>query len=544
MGALSYSDRFHNVKKWRDDGTYTGIQIASKLNQKNGQDYKLIDAIDIDWNNAWMNAARTYINTTDDLFTAIDSVIDIDDLNEMRTNIETILMTYVTKSELEEILNHYQKPLKGGANIEIDEENFINAYGLLSLEEADERFTYKDTFNALVEELHSNYYLKPDADAKMIEISNLLIDERIIKNADERFNDLEKISSWILKQFRFVPIPYEEIDLESDTEYYIKEGDKYVLVDREYIESHPEEQYYISKDINEDISELVQRVDDIDIRVGNVYYNEDTDTYTYTGIMYNLHDLYTRSTFLESQFRILSVEFQDVKDTANRSYNLAYDAINLAYNTYDYSYETRLLVLNATSYAEEAYIMAYDAIVKVGKKHSYSYFTELTSYDIEILLEDPEAFDTFIFLDENNMVPIKTVYHEDLDYQYYKFIPEVQATGIYKDIDELADISYAAKYSADNSLFRLNSEVSGTEYVDMALSPNENDGTNRRTIHLDIIEANVDIEDGTIIQDGIITTYSLFNSLSYHGKFIEINGENSEIDGLIHKDTNGNIVII
>ena len=65
MAKLSYSERFTNVKKYDEAGSYIGLQIVSKLNQKNGQDYKLLDSIDIDWNGAWLAVANAYINNTE-----------------------------------------------------------------------------------------------------------------------------------------------------------------------------------------------------------------------------------------------------------------------------------------------------------------------------------------------------------------------------------------------------------------------------------------------------------------------------------------------
>ena len=44
MASFTYHERFTNVRKYDDaSNTFTGIKIASKLNQKNGEDYKLVD---------------------------------------------------------------------------------------------------------------------------------------------------------------------------------------------------------------------------------------------------------------------------------------------------------------------------------------------------------------------------------------------------------------------------------------------------------------------------------------------------------------------
>ena len=75
---MSYNKEiFTNVNKYTEFNgkiTYNGILVASKLNQKNGQEYALIDSIDIDWNNAWVSSFgdSTYLNTTEDLINLLN----------------------------------------------------------------------------------------------------------------------------------------------------------------------------------------------------------------------------------------------------------------------------------------------------------------------------------------------------------------------------------------------------------------------------------------------------------------------------------------
>ena len=50
MAKFTYNERFTNITKYDvNSNSYTGIKIASKLNQKNGEDYKLLDVTDLDW---------------------------------------------------------------------------------------------------------------------------------------------------------------------------------------------------------------------------------------------------------------------------------------------------------------------------------------------------------------------------------------------------------------------------------------------------------------------------------------------------------------
>ena len=90
MSKLSYSSRFTNVNKYDETGSYTGIQIASKLNQKNGQDYKLLDAIDIDWNGAWLAVAGSYINNTEELLDAIDKIGELSDFTWINNTLNNL----------------------------------------------------------------------------------------------------------------------------------------------------------------------------------------------------------------------------------------------------------------------------------------------------------------------------------------------------------------------------------------------------------------------------------------------------------------------
>ena len=164
MARLTYNERFTNVRKYTEDGSYTGLQIASKLNQKNGQDYKLIDAIDIDWNGIWSEAARAYINDTYELITTIDNIADLADLewvreriNELTENVDLIMSTYVTQSELEEILKHYEHAIEPGEHITISDDNIISTYDLLTPEEAAEKYNTIDEFNLFAQYIQENY---------------------------------------------------------------------------------------------------------------------------------------------------------------------------------------------------------------------------------------------------------------------------------------------------------------------------------------------------------------------------------------------------
>lgn len=64
---------FQKIEK---DGT--GILVASAVEQKNGQTYRLVNGIDIDWNEAQLTyvyaATNTYVSDTSDLMHLIDEI--------------------------------------------------------------------------------------------------------------------------------------------------------------------------------------------------------------------------------------------------------------------------------------------------------------------------------------------------------------------------------------------------------------------------------------------------------------------------------------
>lgn len=521
MARLTYSEIFTNVHKYNEDGSYTGLQIASKLNQKNGQDYKLIDAIDIDWNGAWLEKAQTYINTTEDLFTTINNIADLaelqwvkDKINELDDTVETIIATYVTQEQLDEILNHYQKPVSGGEHITVNSENIISTYGLLTPEEADERFVSIPRFEDFVESVSENYYTKSETEYVAMGIAKDIVRVDVIKGADERYNDLEKISNWILSQSSFVPVNYEDIINDGSIKYYRYDEatDTYILVDSDYINEHPDEQYYIEKENN--LSELEEKVNRLDDAVGFKIYDETLGKYTYTdGLLKDVHQLEIKTDTLSENVDELRTEVTEFQ----KKTNIAYETANIAYDMAYIAYEASA---GSDEIAREAYAMAYDAKVTIGIPHSYGYYTELTEEDIALLNEDPNAIETYSFNENpSSSIPLPDYYDKDSGTIYYKYVPEILATGFYKDLEETSNLAYDAKSSADNALFRLYSRTEGTTYADLILSPNENDGSNRRSIILNIDEAEIDKDSGEISQDGFITTVSLANTLSYISSF-------------------------
>ena len=484
MARLTYNEIFTNVHKYDETGAYTGLQIASKLNQKNGQDYKLIDAVDIDWNGAFLRITGAYINNTEDLFESINNIADLSDLewirekiNTLTENVDTILSTYVTKTELDEILAQYQKPISAGENITIDNDNVISTYGLITSELANELFAKELDFEELVKHLDEDYYTKTETAEVAGQITLATIQSNVIKNADEKYNDLEKISNWILSQ--------------------------------------PES-------ITEDFEIFNNRLNRIDEALGYVMYNEEFDTYTYTdGLIYETHNLQIQTSELNTRMGNLENTVEDFGIKANQAYNTANTAYDMAYEAYTASN-------SSSEMAELAYEMAYTSVVKIGNRSEDERFEELTQEDIDLLNEDPNAIQVYAIRDDNHSgIPLPDYYNPDSGLVYYKFIEAVEGTGIYKELEDVVDIANEAKESADNALFRLHTDRRGTTYAYLSLSPDENDGSGHRTITLNVDEAEINKDNGEIEQDGLITTFSLSNTLSYISTFeiIEVNSD-------------------
>ena len=287
MAKFTYNERFTNVNKYDDfSNSYTGIKIASKLNQKNGEDYKLVDVTDLDWQGAWLRAAGSYINDTYELLEAIDNIADLAELEWVKnkinehdvhiTNIVNVLPSYITRNEFESIISQQQRALIPGSYIRIDSENVISTYDLLSISDAEDIYTTKEELNDFSNFINENYYYKLSSNALVSNVAYSYIDKYVIKNADIRYNDLEKISNWILSQSKYVPVDYGDIDTENE-KYFIYDDTigEYLEVDKEYIDNHPDVQYYVEQQIIDDLTQLNKRVARLDETVGYVFYDEE-----------------------------------------------------------------------------------------------------------------------------------------------------------------------------------------------------------------------------------------------------------------------------
>lgn len=537
MAKFTYNERFTNVQKYDNiSKSYTGIKIASKLNQKNGEDYKLVDVTDLDWQGAWLAAANAYINDTYELLDAIDNIADLTELtwvkekiNELDvnvTNIINLLPSYVTKEEFDQIISQQQKALSAGAYITIDENNVISAYDLLSIADADAKFGTKDDIQALWQNF-TNYYTAEETRSLADIISYTNIKEYVIKNADIRYNDLEKISNWILSQSRYIHVNYDDIQHDGSETYYIYDSEtgSYIEVDLEYIINHPDEEYYIEQGLVDDITILNNRLDRVDSVLGYEIYDPQTDTSSYTeGLLNDVNIIDDKVVELRNDLYSLENLFGETYLRSNIAYNTANTAYDMAYFAYE-------IAITTDAYAYIAYQLAYRATYIIGEEGQEGYFRDLTPDEIELLKQDQFAIDN-LYVKEPGTDNYTHAGYFDYDkyingeLDYFILIEPTESTGFYKTLDEYSERIDLAKESADNALFRLYSQTNGTSYIDLTLDPMTNeDGSNSRTIILNVDEANITYEDGLILKEGIITTYSLYNSLAYHMRFAVINND-------------------
>ena len=192
---LSYNKNiFTKVNKWDSTYSYYGILMSGKLNQYNGQGYKLVDIIDVDWDGAYISKLNTYLYTSEDLINVLDKYAG---------NFSYINNNYVKYSYLDDFVNY-------------TEEHFT--------ELIEEKSAYNQTYI-----LHN-----------------------VLEALTFDYDILNSISELVLDRTKYIEVPYGEIDLDNEAaEYYIFKNNKYILVDKEYILSHPDDTYYefLIKDI-------------------------------------------------------------------------------------------------------------------------------------------------------------------------------------------------------------------------------------------------------------------------------------------------------
>ena len=238
--------------------------------------------IDADWNGAWIDSMHTYLNTTEDLINAINAINSTNTVSYLseavawlNKQMAEVTASYVTKSYLGEVLASYQNTLIPGVGIIIDQEsNIISTYNTVT----DESLGYILESYLTIEKSHELYYSKLESDT-LIRRYGEYIRHLIVDDAPEEFDTLHKISDWINQQMIYMPVNYEDMILDGDHQYYIKgDNNEYIPVDIDYINEHPEDQYYERINVTDLFSEI-QKIND---KIGYKIYDEETESYSYT----------------------------------------------------------------------------------------------------------------------------------------------------------------------------------------------------------------------------------------------------------------------
>ena len=185
MASLTYSDIFTNVHKWDEEYTYLGIQVTGKFNQQNGQDFYILDAIDIDWNGAFVEKLNTYVYSTEDvirLFNLLEQeAIDIrndyftrDEFNQMIDDIGDNIAAVVENKVFENLINRYEV-LNAISDIlidktkylEIDYDNIVKDDELTQYAKTRDFFIFDENRNVFTQ-VDTNYILNNPGDTYYI----------------------------------------------------------------------------------------------------------------------------------------------------------------------------------------------------------------------------------------------------------------------------------------------------------------------------------------------------------------------------------------
>ena len=233
MSKLTYNtDIFTNVNKWDRNFSYYGVKVSGKLNQYNGQGYPILDAIDIDWNGAYVKTLNTYIYTTEEL---------INCLNITYSNFEN----YVPSTYLTTIIKTLNEEIERG-----------DAYSL----------TYtKDNISYVIGLINQ-------ANDAISHIQDITIDRSNYYKVD--YKDIVKDG-----KLRF-----------SNRRYYVynmKTRD-YDEVFSDFIINNPDLKYYFN--IIDNVLLDMYEIQNINDFIGYSNYDPVDNTYTYTGLIEKLHN--------------------------------------------------------------------------------------------------------------------------------------------------------------------------------------------------------------------------------------------------------------
>lgn len=346
---LSYNRNiFTKVNKWDNEYSYNGILVSGKFNQLNGQGYKILDVIDLDWDGAYINNLNSYVYTTEDLIKVLDKYAG---------NFSYIGENYVKYSYLNEFITETNENI----------ENLI--------------------------------------DEKSIEIQSYVLNS-VIEALTFDYDILNSISDLILDRTKYIEINYEDIDFNDATaEYYIYEDNEYKSVDFDYIRNHPDQKYY--EFLIKDIIKLQKNYNILKDIVGTIEYNEIDDSYTYTGIQEDIYNINNDISYLTEYTDESYYYAYNAYNTAN--VNKERIGYHSRYNIYEVcedpaNYEGQLYVYSNGGYTPTTYNPLY-----MGKY--YVYYPKIDGAGIEKELEDIKDKISNSTIEANNLDPENVIFN-------------------------------------------------------------------------------------------------------------------------------------
>lgn len=248
MANLTYNSKiFTNVNKWDDNPTYFGILVSGKLNQLNGQDYPILDAIDIDWDGAYVKNFNTYINTTEDLINLLDKAgstisyinenyINEGDLYEMLSSIDiSYTLSYQNAADIRDIIIELDKQYNilntlsyslvyKSRYIQVDYNDLMNNFNnitsdLFIYNSYNESFVKIDKNDVITKYGNDvDYYRYIVRDATSFEVDINKLKETVGKEVKDAYNNITYTG--LIKEIKDIEKDVLRIDPIANTAYY------------------------------------------------------------------------------------------------------------------------------------------------------------------------------------------------------------------------------------------------------------------------------------------------------------------------------------
>ena len=552
--AESYNTNiFTNVDKYsvvNGEYSYKGILLASKISQKNGRSYKLIDAIDIDWNGAWVETLSTYINNTEDLIyvlNAINSNDEIDDvmrmLDALRASLREVQLSYVTYSYLSNALSAYQTRLNAGAYIRIDSNNTISTYDLVSTSLLNTTLMNYLSKAEFLQQI-ANYYTKAETDHKIQTEIEAAVD-KIIDDADEAFDTLREVSDWILEQDKYTPVTLDQVlEIqakalmgEEHPDLYYKDpakGTYKKVTDYNTIDTTGATIYYLRESMLDNVADIKERLSTLETTVGDKT-TDNAGFVTYTGMRQQIEHL-----------RLADIDIYNLARQADNTANTA-----LAIGTSAYTIANEAYVIAEESYAigYEGLTLAIDVDERVGMPSVPAHYAAMTPDAVKAEIDKyltnghtdttlyikrtsgsgasyVEYYEPYNIISDTIIQGNGTLKYDDEKlaeiesgaFVLYEHKDDVIGTGLTKRVEDVeercADLEEGIEENS-KLLYYLHSDDSDSEYVKLNITPETYDGNKSRTIHISHDTAAVDAYTGAILNNGLVDAYTLSDSLSY-----------------------------